>query len=278
MKQQRTREASVRQTVMVSRQANGVLFPELAGCADSGQYFLHIPKTAGTSTNQFFDTLGLRANISLWDQLLHLERIDGPVHVPFYSGHYHMHLEPYLGRKLTRLTMLREPVARTISHYQHAKRDPHHPAYDMVQCMDLKEFCTNSRTRHMVENYQARYLVDFGLDPRSLGAAFTPDDLSRFLLQDMLEIMTTGVVADDLLYAAAASNLRSFAAVGTTEEFVDTMERFAVALGFPLPPHFDERHNTADNSLQPSDLDTETMRVVCRATEVDQALHRLVQT
>jgi len=262
----------------VTAQASGILFPELAACADSGRYFLHIPKTAGTSTNRFFDNLGLHANTWLWDQMAHLERTGCPVHTAFYSGHFHMHLEPYLGRKLTRLTMLRDPVARTISHYQHVRRHPQHPAHDIAQHMDLKEFCINPRTRHMVENYQARYLVDFGLDPRSLGAVCTQEDLSNYLLQDMLEKITRGVVAPDLLYAAAAENLNSFAAVGTTEEFPVTMERFAAALGFQPPPRFDERHNTAGNSLSPSDLDADTLGAVCQATEVDQALHRLVQS
>ena len=41
-----------------SDQSIGILFPELSSLAVSGTYFLHIPKTAGTSTNRFFGHWG----------------------------------------------------------------------------------------------------------------------------------------------------------------------------------------------------------------------------
>jgi hypothetical protein len=86
------------------------------------------------------------------------------------SGHFHMHLEPFAGRKLKRFTISPDPVARTISHHLHVKRAPGHPYFQMARLISLLEFCTHPKTRHMVENYQARYLVDFGIDRRVPGA------------------------------------------------------------------------------------------------------------
>lgn len=260
---------------LVSAQRRGELFPNLPECIEPGYYFLHIPKTAGTSTNRFLDSLSPRLGAGLWDQLIELERRGAPISAALISGHFHMHLEPFVGKKLKRFTILRDPVARTISHYLHVKRAPEHPYYKIVQSLSLLEFCTHPKTRHMVSNYQARYLVNFGIDPRLAGALCTHEELSTFQLQDLLERLTLDAVPEDLLLSAAEANLASFAAIGVVDKFPEAMRRFAAVFGCKeIPSLFDERHNVAPEPHAEANLDSKTRLAIIGATQVDLALYR----
>lgn len=260
---------------LVSAQRRGELFPNLPECVEPGYYFLHIPKTAGTSTNRFLDSLSPRLGAGLWDQLIELERRGAPISAALISGHFHMHLEPFVGKKLKRFTILRDPIARTISHYLHVKRAPEHPYYKIVQSLSLLEFCTHPKTRHMVSNYQARYLVNFGIDPRLAGALCTHEELSTFQLQDLLERLTLDAVPNGLLLSAAEANLASFAAIGVVDKFPEAMRRFAAVFGCKeIPSLFDERHNVAPEPHAEANLDSKTRLAILGATQVDLALYR----
>ena len=50
-----------------------------------------------------------------------------PIFAVLMSGHFHVHLRPFVRRRLKRFTILRQPVVRTISHYPHVNRAPEHP-------------------------------------------------------------------------------------------------------------------------------------------------------
>jgi hypothetical protein len=262
---------------LVLAQARGELFQNLPESLNPGYYFLHIPKTAGVSAKRFLDSVSPSLGAWLWDQLIEMERAGAPTYATLISGHFHMHLEPFLGRKLKRFTMLRDPLARTISHYLHVKRAREHPYYDIVQSLSLFEFCTHPKTCHMVRNYQARFLVDFGIAPRDAGALCTHEELSSFQLEDLLERLTLDAVPDDLLLSAAEANLTSFAAVGVTEQFPEAMRRFAAVFGrTEVSPLFYERHHVAPNPVAEAELDSKTRLAILDATQVDLALHRRV--
>ena len=70
-------------------------------------------------------------------------------------------------------------------------------------------------------------MVDFGIDPRVIGALCTLEELAAFQLEDLLERLTFDVVPDELLLDAAAANLKSFAAVDVTERFPLAMQRIS---------------------------------------------------
>lgn len=262
---------------LVAAQIRGELFPNVPEASEPSYYFLHIPKTAGSSTIRFLDSLCPRLRVGLWDQLIELERIGAPISAPLVAGHFHMHLEPFLGQKRKRFTILRDPVARTISHYLHVKRAREHPYSEMVQSMSLLEFCTHPKTRHMVVNYQARFLVDFGIDPRVPGALCTQQELSSFQLQDLMDRLTLDAVPEDLLLSATEANLASFAAVGITEKFPEAMRQFATVFGREEgSAPYDERHNLAPEPLLETNLDAKTRLAILGAVQVDLALYRRV--
>lgn len=258
----------------VKQQAPGRLFPSLP--VSDEFYFLHIPKTAGTSTNQFLKSLlppGELLQMSTWDDWFTAGANGRSLQARVYSGHFHLELEPFLKREMTRMVMLRDPVERTISHYVHVKAHPAHPFHDLAQSLSLRDFCLHPQTRHMVENYQSRYLVDFGLAPQVLSGLFTADDFVRYSLQILMEQATAGVLDEATLFATARANLARCAAVGVSEQVAASMERFARVLGVSGAPPFDEKHNLAAGAHP--ELDRATLVVIQEATRVDAELYSL---
>ena len=242
-----------------------------------GCYFFHIPKTAGMSTWQLLEWAYPPERICpgrMWEDIINI----GVQHLAKYDvfrGHFLAYLEPFLGRKLPTFTVLRNPVERTISHYCHVRRSPEHPYYPVAQTLSLQEFCTDARTRHMVQNYQSGYLACRCVkDPRLIARGMTQADLAVYKLQLALDPSPDEFPSESDLYQAAMRRLESFFEVGTSETLHESMLAIAGGLGIQAPPHF-ERRNVGSN--RPETIDDSTLRTIWASTQVDHALYDLVQ-
>ena len=94
-------------------------------------FFLHIPKTAGTTFRKLLETHFLQAHIypnrfQLWmndnkyykQKHLIENRVD-ILNTTLISGHYNIHLLPHLKKEVRAIAFVREPRARVISHIKH---------------------------------------------------------------------------------------------------------------------------------------------------------------
>ncbi len=157
----------------------------------------------------------------------------------FYSEHMEFGLHEYLSRPVAYFTLLREPVARVLSHYDFAAD------HRVPENMSLPEHIA----RYVEANLQTRLLAG----PYAQTAALSPAErLER-----------------------AKSNLRACAVVGLTERFDETMLLLKKAFGWRLP--FYERRNVGRHRLRKQDLPADVIRQIEADNHLDVALYAYAQ-
>ena len=130
-------------------------------------YFLHIPKTAGTTLQFLLDGYFDLASIyqgRIWKNLARKMPEDFSKR-KFFRGHFGYSLHRILAKKPVILTVLRDPIERTISDYDHRVRDPDaDPAYREIyrNAPPLEEFFQDYEKRKSLENVQTMNIaIDF---------------------------------------------------------------------------------------------------------------------
>lgn len=238
-------------------------------------YFQHIPKTAGVSlTTSLRLVFGAQlCPAAHWDHIALMSSEQIREYTAF-AGHYAAYLSRFLRRRVNAFTFLREPVDRTISHYSHIRRDENHPFHQKVQGLSLLEFVEAPVTRTNVENYQARYLADFGYDPAAIMAAGVPPTSHDFPLQMHIDDLSLRESPADLRSRAIAA-LDDFVLIGVVDNFSVELRRLAGILGVTFGPPV--RANVSPERHTRYDLDAQTLRAIRAATEVDQELYELVR-
>ena len=198
-------------------------------------YFHHIPKTAGTSVRLWLASC-------FGDNMCPAGIADGLVTIPsrelgrysVFSGHFHSYLPQYLEREVIAFTVLRDPVARTRSHWHEVRRTAQHPHHARVCSQNFAEFVDDNRNRVMIENYQTRYLTNLQINMRELAQRFSPDELSRYALAEALEQASMSV-AKPILAASVNETLGNMSVVGVCERLHDFLVKVSRILEVPAP-------------------------------------------
>jgi hypothetical protein len=239
-------------------------------------YFLHIPKTAGTSVTKWLaDRLdyGMICPAKNWDQLVMI----GPQELAKYrvfAGHFGIDLEPFLQRKITTATLLRDPLKRTISHYRHVRRDIEHPAHKHVLHQSFEMFVMDKANWPMIDNFQARYLVSAPIAFKQFCNSYDRDAAKRNRLS---------VLSEDARYLLDPTYIREKAleAISThlgcvaTDECLPTFLRWfgeQLAIQKSLETQDIPRENIAppDDSGEPSAI---SLEIVETLTNIDEEIY-----
>jgi len=192
--------------------------PTATGRGESRAFFVHVMKTAGTTfcselKQEFPDEAiypcagidyqsptsaeGLESYIKI-PRLLALPA-ERRARVKVYTGHFPYWVCAAVHPELVTMTLLREPVARSLAALRHFKRDPAYRHLSLDQIYDDRVVF-----RFYVENHQTKV---FGLGP-----------------DDNEDAINCGLTIDDARFSRAKQNLASVDVLGLTEaygEFVD---------------------------------------------------------
>jgi Sulfotransferase family len=239
-------------------------------------YFLHIPKTAGTSVTKWLtDHLdqGSICPAKNWDQLLMIDPQELAKY-RLFAGHFGVDLEPFLQRKITTVTLLRDPLKRTISHYRHVRRDIEHPLHKHVLHQSFDMFVMDKANWPMIDNFQARYLVSAPIAFKQLRNSYDRNVAKRnrlsVLSEDARYLLDPKYVREKAL-EATTTNL---GCVGTDECLPDFLgwigEQLVIQTSLSI--HEIPRENIApqDDGGEPSAI---SLEIVETLTNIDKEIY-----
>jgi hypothetical protein len=215
-------------------------------------YFSHIPKTAGMTFRTIVEDHFHSEEIcpaTLNAQLAKLPKEEVSKY-RLFRGHLGFINLPELvpGKQIVNVTVLREPVARVISHYEYIRRMPGDPHYPAVKDMTLEEFAqklTAGKVGKNIQTYHVAKTLRFDLD------GLTPAEI--------LEI--------------AKESLDQFAFVGLVERFQDSL--FLLSYIFGWKPILNSRkENAAKKKKSEDELPAHTLEVIQENTQLDHELYQ----
>ena len=217
--------------------------------------FLHLPRTGGTALAK--DILFLNFPRSRWchvnysRDLTPLGGADDPLQwaeskrgrVLVMAGHMPFGIAERFPGPSEYVTLLRDPISRTVSDYHYCRENPSNPAYPVARKLSLIEFV--ERGYGLTHDCYTRWLSN-----ATYGSEFANDG-------EMLR--------------AAQTNLASFAVVGITERFDESVRRICERYRLHRRPLSAVNRNEATPSG--AEITAEERCVIVRYNALDQVLY-----
>lgn len=221
--------------------------------------FEHIPKCGGTSVKEYlkshytpskiFEIDGMNVEHSLdeFRSMSDSERCS----FDLLLGHGAHKLRHLFHAEIKRLTILRDPVERIVSHYFFARQSPRHYLHAAIATskMTLAEYATSDLSPELKNNYVRRFT---GVSAEV--AELSPDEAIDGVMQ-LLE--------------------SDYAIVGTLESLDKSIRRVSEACNFNTSFKSGKRLNVTNT--RPSDVDPETLELISQVNSLDVEIYRRVR-
>ena len=248
--------------------------------AKTQTYFLHIPKTAGTSLRSIVEEQFPKdciAPFSYMHELANVVKRDKNEleNYTLFAGHLGHTLISLLPRTPRVVTMIREPVSRTISRFKNLMRNRARKSVGYERFLDpeatIEDFLSFPPTRRLITNFQVRNLaLDFDLTK-----TYYDDDGQKILpKQAKLLSYTKTDMSDDELLAKAKQRLAAFDFVGVTDRFAESMKLLLATFKWTTTMNVPHLNALPDPRLTEQTLSRDTMAKIEAYTQLDAELYR----
>lgn len=238
-------------------------------------YFYHLPKTAGISMKNVLADHFWPDQIFpdfLWSDLL----TRTPAQLAgfrLFQGHFYSHLYRLLPSRPIAITLLRDPVARALSHYRWMWRETDHYFYDRVHKVgSLMGFLHDPEGRALLSNFQTRLLA-LDMDTMKEDPSYNLSD--PYVVETLLEL-TTPTMDDAELLARAKARLDSFVFVGLSERLQESMWLLDYMFGW-WPAQTVPYVNAAPSDGVFGDISSEAIGLLRAMTSLDAELYCYAQ-
>ena len=231
-------------------------------------FYLHIPKTAGMALRLFLSNQYPVAQImpaTDWRTFLEIDRREIR-NYRLFQGHFTCGIFDLLPKDVRPIVFLREPVARTISHLRHLRRDPHfHPAHKLAVGRSLDELVRDDRIMALCSNVQTAQLSN-DIPGETFRAGFH-FDRARGRVPDP----DTYVLPPDLAKAERA--LAQFQFVGFVESLEEDALLLSIALGLHPPAILPKSNEDPDGEVDINRLRPDTLAMLREHNALDIPLY-----
>ena len=242
-------------------------------------YFLHLPKTAGTTLyftiDSYFD-LDSIFPYRFWNKYLKnapkLKKniLKSNSKFRLFRGHFGYGLTRTLPKNPIFVTVLRDPVQRTISDYHHRIRG-NEPKYSKK--LPIAEFFKDSEQTKTFENTQT-YHIGLNPDILSITKSYKPRQIRKFRFREELPYWADEYSKKEIL-STAKKRLSSFEFVGIAERLEESMFLLYYTFGWrPLSRPW-LLNPTKKSTIE--ELPPETIKIIQNKVSLDTELYNLAQ-
>ena len=250
-------------------------FPNAAKLNDtiSPIYYLHIPKTGGTTFQEFLSSNFRDEAICpahLWHQLIALKP-EQMGKYEFIWGHFYGSFHRHTSRSIRYVTMLREPIERALSHYGHIMREPGHYLHARAtQLGDFGSFLRDPEMATTLTNFQVRSLAsDF--DPFAIAASLSPAQIANLEIERAIEVAVPSRPDGELL-GLAKQRLLQMCFVGITERMAECVSRVCNKFEWTLPSALVSR-NLGKGRIQRAQIYNRDLEFLAELNHEDVSLY-----
>ncbi|SDB64971.1 Sulfotransferase family protein [Flavobacteriaceae bacterium MAR_2010_188] len=220
-------------------------------------YFLHLPKTAGTSLDVLLKLQYSKKDIHPWDnvnfpelQAKYRDKLLQPQEFKILKGHYTYGIHQYFSgaEDFKYITFLRNPVDRVKSHIRQYLRMPNSYIY--------KEFKKENNLFNFIRNNSS-----FGLSNLQTGWISGHND-------------TTGLDLDKLFHEAILNIEKDFMYVGIVEQFDESLFQIYKLLNWKYKPYYSALNKSSEKEIDNIQFDNDCIKLIEDLNYYDMQLYK----